>query len=243
MNSSIAQDRGFTLIELLLVSVLLALLSAILYSTINGIIRGSSLIEEQRVMTRTGQFVLERMTRELSARALIALNSEKSNSEAPGNPFGIQPRHAMIGIDKKLGHSQADIIRFVSTTSGQAGQGAVQNFGLLEVQYALGEMDDSYLPNLKAHADKDRYVLLRREAPANVQNQELLKQRTYTIPLAENVVGLNFRYMKDGAWQEQWQDPGLRLPEAVEITLRLASETSEQTALFRTAVLISRPNR
>ena len=82
-------------------------------------------------------------------------------------------------------------------------------------------------------------VLLREEVPAAITNNtNLLKKRRIVLPLAGNVVSMNFRYLKDGKWKNEWKEINPPLPEALEITLGL-EETNGEVAFYRTALPIS----
>ena len=66
-SESNTSEKGFTLIELIIVSVLLAVLGGLLYSTINGVIQAKNIVESEIEATSKAQFVLEKIGRELSS--------------------------------------------------------------------------------------------------------------------------------------------------------------------------------
>lgn len=250
------RESGFTLIELLVVSGLLAVLAGILYGTTSGLLSGREIVEQQRQNGQIAQYVFERMSRELTGRYLIALankdniQSGQSVSGGPGSfaasaqsPYaaaGTPPLY-FLGESEKKGGEHADRVRFVSANAAQAGYGVRPNFGLVEIQYRL-EKADALSYDKKRRKRGETYVLVREEFPAGVNSAELIDNRTYTIPLANNVIGFNVRYLRDGKWEDQWEEARIQLPEAIEITLKLEGSEGQQDT-FRTAVAISRRRR
>jgi prepilin-type N-terminal cleavage/methylation domain-containing protein len=229
-------QSGFTLAELLVVCVLLAIMSGILYGTINGILRGRALIESERDTARTAQYVLERMTRELGCRVPMPLSAREQESTRNSSFYFAG---AMFeGIDRKTGLADGDQLRFIGLNTGQMFFNTVPNYGLVEIEYRLEE-PEAKTTSLKGKTDSAGLVLVREEMPADLRNQDIIKQRKVAFPIAEDVVGLNFRYRKEGKWLSEWKEQASRLPEAVEVTLRLKG-ADERVDTYRTAVALSR---
>ncbi len=238
-DSTTNTETGFTLVELLVVSLMLALLSGILYGTISGILRGRSIILGEESTARSAQYVLERMTRELTARVAVPLSDPEGSSNTSQRQY--------IRASKSTSSSEGvDRIRFVSSNAGQQSFNDVQNFGLLEVEYRLadpqrGEDYEELEPEERQLAADDK-VLLREESPADVERDETIKARDLVFPMAEKVRGLQFRFFKDGKWSDIWQPNRAALPEAIEITLQLRSD-GENIDTYRTAIALSRQSR
>ena len=229
-------QNGFTLIELVVVSVLLAIMATILYGSITGIMGGRDAIKSQRQTGTLAQFVLERMSRDLISRELIPLTNQEGAS-TPNTGFrGFGAQKYFEGTNASKDEANADSIRFVTNNVPQVTSSTVPNFGLIEVSYRLEKPKDR-----DADERAPRYVLIRDEKPAEIseQNKELLEKRTRSLPLADNVAGLNFRYLLNGEWQESWQNAQRPLPEAIEITLELLDELGD-TQKFRTAIFVSK---
>lgn len=239
-------EKGFTLVELVVVAVLLAMMSAILYSTINSILSSKSLVERQREVDREAQYILDRMVRELTSRVAIGLSvssrkgssDEKDTSTSGGSSLLTTTAQPYIeGNHKKNSHSTADTIRFVSTGTGQSVVGGFSNAGLVEIRYSLEKRTD--------HSDEhpkdglESMLLVREEYPADVDNEKIRKNRKVSLPLANDIVGLSFRYMKDSKWQQEWKNQYAKLPEAIEITLKIRG-ADEAVETYRTAVSISK---
>jgi len=234
-------EKGFTIVELLVVSLMLALLSGILYGTISGILRGRSIVLGEESTARTAQYVLERMSRELTGRVALPLDDTRGSSGGRGST----PKY--LRASKSSSSSEGtDRLRFISSNAAQTSFRSIQNFGLVEVEYRLQDpvSSDADLPideDDEKFASEDK-VLVREESPADVDEEKTRDARTLVFPLAERVRGLQFRFFKDGTWADTWEPKRASLPQAIEITLKLrGSEESIDT--YRTAVAISRPTR
>jgi type II secretory pathway component PulJ len=235
----ISSEGGLTLIELVVVAVLTAILSALLYGTLSGVIRARETTETSRSADETAHYVLARMSVELAGRSFVPLNvtQEQSLTQAQtGNPYSSTGGQTyMFGIDEQNGDTDRDSLRFVSANAAQPFVGAQSNHGLVEVEYHLAENNEGSFSDTDGRRP---LTLIREEIPAAVNSDEIIKARRITVPLADNVVSLNFRYLKNGTWQNDWKETSPPLPEAVEITLKLKS-SGEQPAVYRTAIPIS----
>ena len=214
-----------------MVTVLLSIMLAVIYGTLGGIFRGQKLIDEQKKVSRTAQFVLAKIVRELSNfSTLESLQSTTSQGIAQGKPMLRGER------ETKSGKSQ-DSLRFISNGTGQSNFGAVSNYGLVEIKYSLQEAP----ANDPLYQESDLSILVREEKPAlgNVPKEvkELAEKRTVRFPMAEGVSSLSFRYRNDKKWEDSWNEPTSRAPQAVEITLVLKDE-NEMEHSFKTAVAI-----
>jgi prepilin-type N-terminal cleavage/methylation domain-containing protein len=228
-------DSGFSLVELIAVTVILVIMSGILFGTWKGIVQGSKLVENQRITIRQAQFVLARMINELSGRVLEPLSAEEQSEESSSVKSSGQ---YIRGIDEKIGDVLADRITFVSSNAGQAHFGKNVNYGLVEIEYRLEE--DNSGGDLGIPLSDKSFVLVREEKPASVKDNAIIKARTIVFPLASNIQGLNFRYLSQGEWKEQWTEPASVLPEAVEITLILKGSEDSPSETYRTAVGLSK---
>ena len=239
-----------------MVTVLLALLSAILYSVISGILRSRDISRSIVGVDRTAHVILTRLTTELSGRSLMipvrskdgggsSLEEDPSPSPTPGGAFAISgSAQYFLGRDARDGEYDRDSLRFVTHSGGLAPTGTYANYGPLEIQYRLeldpeldGEESDRTME--RGFADSSTSLtLVREEFPAAVTDEEVLKQRRFATPIAEGILSLNFRYQRDGKWLDGWRDQSPPLPEAIEITIGLKAE-GEKVEYFRTAIAIS----
>lgn len=249
-------EAGFTLVEVAVVALLLAFLGALVYGSLSGIMRTKASLERDRVITRTAQYVLERMTRELTNRVPVAIvkdEDESSLASASGgegadeeeeeptgeetaeeeDPGEFQP--LMVGKDQRAGDRDIDTLRFVSAGSGQVVFSGRQNVGVVEVFYELRDAEGTA-------GDMGKSVLVREEQPAGEMDSKLRSQRRVVFPLSKFVSSLNFRYRKRGKWLDEWPERREDLPDVVEITIRVEDERGNGE-LFRTAVSLLREAR
>lgn len=230
-----ANDRGFTLVELILVTLLLGVMAAIMFGSLASIRRSAETAQEVRKGERTAQYVIEKLTRELSSATKIKLYQKNDKSKAsPVVGYSV-----FEGLNATEGSTDADSIRFVAATGGQPVFGADANNGPVEVRYFLAEPDESMRQARDTPNDKS-LSLIREEYPVLVPNEEDREARKIVFPIATNITALNFRYLFDAAWQEDWTGTnGSKLPDAIEISLGISLGDSEQSSLFKTAVAVA----
>ena len=250
-------DAGFTLVELVVVTVLLALMASILYGTLTGIMGGRQIIESEREVSTTALTVLDSITRDLTARALVPLRDPTSSSGSSsgsgtstgtsggtaGVGFGTtglggQARGYFFGENKQEGESDADFVRFVANELPGDSPGTPANYGYVEISYRLVEVDRNSIPE-DFQGKGNMYQLVREETPADVQEEEITKTRSYETVIADRVAGFNVRYLKDGTWEKTWKSSPNPVPEAVEITLSMFASNGD-IQRYRTAVAISK---
>jgi prepilin-type N-terminal cleavage/methylation domain-containing protein len=235
-----SSERGFTLIELAFVSLLLALLSSVIYGSVITMVRTKNALEERRLSERTAQALLTRIGRELENRQsepLRPVNDEAqrgASSETQADEDGdLEAVTLLLGRSKRSGGVDADSIRF--TTLGSAVASDLGNPGLVEVEYRLETLDDRFMnPNTPR-----TFALVREEVPSAVEDKRVLEERRFRAILSDRVRALQFRYRYNRRWVNQWSAKRETLPDAVEITLSLATESGGSDT-YRTAVLLYR---
>ena len=254
-------QSGFTLFEVVAVTGILAVLSAIVYGTISGMIRAKTYAEGEIEVEETAHRLLVRFTTELTGRSLLVPlrrgsqntdletddeqdNADGTKSPQGGNPFGQtnSPFPASVeyfrGENKEKGSSDQDKLRFVSSTATQTFLGGISNHGVVEVEYRLEPLPDEDQNPSSSSSDepREKYALVRDETPAGVTDKTILKKRRVVIPVAEPVASLNFRYLKNGKWENEWKNQPV--PEAVEITVGLI-DGNGKIRRYKTAVFIN----
>ena len=214
-------EAGFTLVEVAMVTVLLALLSGVIYSTLSGIVRTKEKLESERAITRTGQYVIQRLTRELQNHANVYLLN-----------VGVDDM-SLFGRNGQLGGSDSDIIAFVSNNAGQTLSEGGRNVGAVQLSYRLVES--------QGQDGRPRRQLIREERPAGISDPNILRERTIAFPISDLVTQLNFRFRRgtEGPWLDEWRNRPDKVPDAVEITIRVEDWVGTGET-FRTAVRLPR---
>lgn len=224
----VKNQNGFTLVELILVTLLLGAMSAILLSSLNSLIAGKKSIENQRVADQVARYVLARMTKELSGFALIPL----SNIDKDGKSSGNISRYFM-GVNKSERGQHKDSITFATISAGQVVQGDIGSRGAIEVEYRLEE--DPEKKKERTLKKGKSFLLIRRELPAGMPDKKSAYKQQVEFPLANNISGINFRYLRDENWVDTWEDDSISFPRAIEITLQILGE-DQRIEVFRTAI-------
>lgn len=234
-----ADESGFTIIELLTVSVLLALLATILYSSITAVLNGREVVSAQRQVTLVAQFVLDTLGRDLVAREAIPLEVNDPSQSTPqgGSTFaGFGQRKFLLAENASDNEQATDSLRLVTQSQSSSILREKRNFGMLEVHYRLEKppRDSVRIGSLRS------YRLLREEVPAAVSEAKTRQAKRLTQVLADNITEFNLRYMLDGKWQDEWGAGAARaFPEAIEITLAFVDE-NETEHRYRTAIAVSK---
>lgn len=233
----IQSARGFTLLEVVVVTVLLMLMGGILFGTVGSFVRGRTLVLDGRGNQRAATLIFSRLNRELLSMAPEALSSEalQNSGERAGN---ISQKRYVLGTDNSGGKSERDSIRFASEGSGQAVIGGQNNHGRVEIEYRLVEPEGSASTEF---GKERRYVLVREEYPAGIKDSTIYKKRKIVIPLAENVLSLNFRYRLGEKWFDAWRGRQVGFPDVVEVEIELASDRGASET-FKTAVTVNTRN-
>ena len=219
--------------EIIIVALLLGVMSLVLFSSVNTIIVGKDLVENQSGAARTARYIFSRLTEELSSRYPENVAGEEADTE--GRNSRLKKRY-MLGKNKRDGETHLDSLSFVTTRGGQevfAGNG---NYGVISVTYRLQEASDEN--KYRSNKEGRTFVLVREEAPAGVDEDATIKEQRVVFPLAENVSGFNVRYLSNRSWQDSWTGAKAPFPDAVEITLAIAGAKGK-VERYRSAVRIA----
>ncbi len=237
----ITDESGLTLIELVVVAALAAVLSTILYGVLSSLLKARDATEKIRDAETTAHYLFVRMTKELSStsRSLTPLSLRKQNNQQVASGAALY----LEGTNKEAGEYARDSIRFVSTNAAQPFVDGPANYGTVEVSYSLQNASDeeAMIAGVSANENKGdsrTMVFVREEVPASVQLESTRLKRRIVLPLASNVVSMDFRYLLDGKWRNEWKDINPALPEAMEITLGLV-ETDGKVEYYRTALALA----
>ncbi len=235
IKRDLKSERGFTLVEMVAVSVLLSMLSLVLYGTLDGIIDGRAAILNRSRSGATARIVMERMTRELNGIVFGITLSENDEEQQDGQGVtqGSSFSSARTFFEGKSNSGKGSI-RFVSAEVAQAAYGTFTNHGVVEIRYRLVED-----PEQEDSEDKS-FILVREETPGGVRNEKITKERKVVFPLASGISSLDFRFLDNEEWQSDWSQPSV--PNAVEITLGVTDSNGAKN-MFRTAVAVSQKRR
>jgi len=242
MKQALAKrEGGFTLIELIAVTVLLALLGSIVYKTLDGLMQSKQIIEDQRSARVGIRYVLSRMMKELSSRQAYSIGNflfgegnEKSTSRYSNRVY-------FLSKNETDGNSDKDSLRFISGAPVDSPSTPYGRNGVVEITYRLERME---IPFGKERPNDGfgSYILVREEIPSGLPDKDVRDERKVVWPIAENVIGLNFRFRKRDKWLEEWKMNDRGFPEAVEITLKFRGARG-RIETFRTAVAIEKRRR
>ena len=240
---SLDNDSGFTIIELLAVTVLLALMSTILYSSLSAVLNGRELVSARKKVMLTAEHIFSQLGSDLAAREAITLDESSTQNSTNTNPtlasgfsgFGV--RKFMSAEDATKSEAAADTLKFVTHSFPITVVSKVRNFGLIEVLYKLEELPrDLEKPN----QDTPTFRLLRQEIPAAVLEKKTREYHQATHILADSIIDFNLRFLIQGKWSDKWSASGGRAyPEAIEITLGILDE-EQNPHRFRTAIAVSK---
>src|SRR3990170_8811056 len=202
-------DSGFTLMEVLIATAILGIVMAIVYG---------SFVQTRRVIGRTEAAVdglrgiraaFSRITNDVGMAFL------STNLPFNDNTF-------FVGTDDYEGGYPSDKIDFTSSYHILRDSDAKES-DQMEVGYYLRKDFEG------------ASVLMKREKN-RIDVNPMYGGKTYE--LCEDIVGINFRYLDDGAWLESWDSRVTKkLPEAVEITIITKDSTGTERS-FRTVTEI-----
>ncbi len=237
-------ELGFTLIELSFVAILLALLGSIVYGSITMLVRSKNALEERRVTERTAEAILARIGRELENHFSEPLRPEKKRAQPAPEPVDEdgeadeEPAESvslMLGRAKRVRGAQADSLHF--TTLGNPASSSLGNPGVIEVEYRLQQNDQFAAAG--GLMGPPTFTLIREEAPAGVEDIKVVDPRRFRAALTDRVRSLQFRYRVNRRWINQWSPRRDNFPDAVEITISLATDSGSADT-YRTAVTLFR---
>jgi len=186
--------NGFTLIEILVALAIVAVVVTLSYETFNGVIRSVQQVDDQAELDQMVRVSMSIMVNELNS-AYWRPPSEKASA----TPY------EFTGTDNQAGEEPSDSLRFTMLSHTRAKEGGGDpTVSILE--YELVPVAQSEVATLM-HTEETNYLSL---------SENSLER----FELAEQVVGLNFRYFDGKQWSEEWSaSDRKKLPRAVEIQI------------------------
>lgn len=232
--------EAFTLLELLIALSLMALLMGSAYEVLRLARRAQDRAQEAVEIHQVARACLDRIRMDLEGLVQEAgpFNTGLWAEDGPLNRDGVE-----YPGDYATFLTASNVPRIAARRLDPNDTEALTDPDLLEIQYAVGSTADTGLGLVRSVKRRLNCTLAREE---DLWRQEVL---------AEEVLGLNFRWFDGSEWQETWDSESLEaFPEAVEITLvvgRLRFDEFTRTSLFPdgapmarevfTAVVVLRP--
>ncbi|MBI5038652.1 MAG: prepilin-type N-terminal cleavage/methylation domain-containing protein [Nitrospirae bacterium] len=207
MKQLIKNTHGFTLMEVLIATAILAIVLTIVYG---------SFVQTKRVIARAEGSVDElRGVRVSFNRMMWDLSMAFLSKQGPDQT---DVNTIFVGTDDFAAGYPNDSIDFTSYANRIRNKDARES-DQTEVGYYL---------NRNFEGDT---VLMKREK-RQIDKKPLEGGKSFE--LSEDVVGLNFRYLDQGAWVDSWDSRVSKaIPEAVEITLIIKDRTGRERS-YRT---------
>jgi len=187
-------ENGFTLIEILVALFIVALVVTLSYETFNGVLRSTRQVDELSELDQMVRVSMGTMVNELKS----------AYWRPPGDNADATP-YVFIGQDNENAENPSDTIRFTMLSHARAKEGGSDpSVSILE--YELIPVPQAETAVLM-HTEETNYLSL---------SENTLER----FELAEQVVGLNFRYYDGKEWLDQWSAlDRKKLPKAVEIEI------------------------
>ncbi len=202
-------QQAFTLVELMVVTLILSLIVAVIYSSLRVGLDARRRAEVKSRVYQTGRVILEQMAREIRG-AYLPL-PKKSDKSKKSNKSHLK----FVGVDGGDEREAADTLDFVSTSSGSK--------GLSEIGYFISNDLEPSGRGLQKRIE-------------TVPDDKPLEGGS-SAELSPYVSGLNLRYYDGMEWQDNWDsgagaDSGMEqaggLPMAVEIELTVQATEEEK---------------
>lgn len=192
-------NRGFTLIEVLVALGILAVVMAIVGATFAGALRVQEAADRRTEVTHAARTALDRVSQDLAS-------AFPKKGEGPGG---------LVLEDRELDGVAADRLTF-ATFGRPIGGVADRASDQALIEYELVVSDDR----------RERRLVRRQVSPPD---QEALAKAPADV-LAERVVAFDVKLFdaSSKAWKAEWREAA-KLPQAAEITLRIASDGGSGT--------------
>jgi prepilin-type N-terminal cleavage/methylation domain-containing protein len=206
-NWSITFTAGFTLIEVMIALSILAVVLVMLAGSFHAVATGKVQGENRLVGDQQSRTLLMGMSNEIRG----AVQTPNTASQV-----------MVLGTGRMVGRLPLDSISISTLDPGH--RRSLEGFGAEDtVAYAT-------TPN---PAHRGWYILTRTQASSLLTSGA--SGQDATVALADNLVGLHFRYFDGTAWSESWNwqslPPGSQLPQAIAIDLMLAAPNGAQLKL------------
>ena len=213
-NWSTTLSRGFTLIELMIALSILALVLVMLAGSFHAVATGKVHGENRLVSAQQSRTLLMGMSDEIRGAV-----------QTPGTPSQV----TVVGTGRMVNRAALDSLSISTLDPGH--RRALEGFGAEDtVTYATTPNPDHPGWNLLARTQTSSLLTNGASSP------------DATVVLADNLLGLHFRFFDGSTWVESWDSqsmpPGSQLPQAIAIDLMLAAPGA---APLKLSTMISLP--
>ena len=227
VERQLPREAGFTLVEIIISLALMLFIASIAYSSLQGIIRSKTILDDRRESRLLANSVLKRITRELQLAyaGIPVLEPEESRKYST--------RTYLVGEEgTQQGSTPADTITFMALEGGQYMPDGGTHSGVVQITYRVAEDPD----NRTIDGEKT-YYLIREEMP-NIRPYKTALKKVMRFPITKNLLSLQFRYFdpEQEEWVSNWgADTRVELPSMVKFSMTLISESGRKRS-FLTAV-------
>lgn len=213
-----------------MVTLLVAILSGVVYGTIAGFTRSESISKEQREMDEIASGIFSKLMFELSTTTAGQLSNGAHSSTTGGSDTTNRSFFGQTGGEEGTN----GILHFVCLNGGTLGLPTQSNLGPIEVVYRTAAKENS------PGGDDQRLELIREEYPADVAktSPEALRSRGRRRVLTNKLSDFSISFFNRGQWSNSYILPYPGLPRAVGIQLTLTSDTGRKFS-YKTAIITS----
>ena len=211
-----------------MVTLLVAILSGVVYGTIAGFSRSESISKEQREMDETAAGIISKMMFELSTTTAGQLTNGAHAGSSGGDD---STNRSFFGQHSGDGATNS-VLHFIALNGGALGLPVKSNIGPVEIVYKIEEQNQSI------NTITPRRRLIREEFPADVakSSPEAFKLRARRYILTDKLTSFSLGFYYRGKWSPAFTQPYPGLPQAVQIEIGLTAD-SGRTFNYKTAVI------
>lgn len=209
-------QAGLTLIEVTMAIAILAVMMALNYKVIMGLVRAKSVVDDQRDGLYIANSVLTRISRELQL-AVKGTSIVQCDSSAP--PQSTTPP-VFVCEQKSESGSRTDSLTFMAREAGQYIPDGGTHSGLVQITYRAA-------PDPDQKGAKDSTLLLIRDEVPISRNKDKACANAIRFPITKNLVSLEFQFFdkRNNEWVQEWTGPrAFTLPTIVQFKVGLRTD-------------------
>lgn len=216
-----SSQAGLTLLEVTLAVAILAVMMALNYKVIMGLVKAKAVVDDQRDGLYIANSVLTRISRELqlAVKTSAAIQCDTSAPPQSGTP------PIFFSEQKSEREARTDSLTFLAREAGQYVPDGGTHSGLVQITYRVEQDPD------QKDSNNATLLLVRDEVPIG-RNQEKACASAIRFPITKNLTSLEFQFFdkRNNEWLQEWAGPrAFSLPSIVQfkVGLRTAQGTSQ----------------